>query len=233
MTTQLIEVKNFPSLSVAVEFAGLRAFGHTLVLVGGASNIIPENQSRLESVFATKLGPLLEKMGVAVITGGTDAGIMRYIGKARTSINGTFPLIGVAARGTIVLPPEPPPREDAAPLEPNHTTIFLVPGKSWGDESPSLCSIASLISEGFSSVTLVVNGGDITLQDVGRSILAERSVVTLDGTGRAADKLAAALRGEPTDLRAEALASSGQVKSVHLTENSATLIDIIAKALNL
>jgi hypothetical protein len=166
------------------------------------------------------------------VDGGTDAGIMRFIGQARTEIGGTFPLIGVAAIGTVILPENPPPFSDAAPLESNHTHFVLVPGSNWGDESPWLAHIASLLSEGFPSVTVVVNGGEITFKDVSYSLQADRPVVTLDGTGRTADKLAAAVRGEATDGRATQLAASGQVLTIDLNNELSRIDQVIRERLS-
>ncbi len=76
--------------------------------------------------------------------GGTDAGIMRFMGQARTEIGGTFPWIGVAAIDTVILPDlPPPPSSDAEPWESHHTHFVLVPGSNWGDESPWLARTAS------------------------------------------------------------------------------------------
>ena len=38
-------------------------------------------------------------------------------------------------------------RADASPLEPNHTHQVLVPGSSWGEESPWLADIATWLAD--------------------------------------------------------------------------------------
>jgi hypothetical protein len=62
-------------------------------------------------------------------------------------------------------------------------------------------------------------------------VQANRPVVTLDGTGRTADKLAAALRGEATDERAEQLAASGKMQAIALVEHPARLTAVIKEIL--
>lgn len=215
-TADVIQVNSFVELSNALQSLGFDSHVPVLVLVGGASGISEADMLRLKQLFITEIAPLVQKLGVAVVDGGTDAGIMRLIGQARTEISATFPLIGVAAIDTVTLCDRPVPRPDAAPLEPNHTHFVLVPGSNWGDESPWLSRIATLLSDGFPSVTLVVNGGEITFQDVSNSVKADRPVVVLNGSGRTADKLAAALRGEVTDPRAHELADSGQLQTINL-----------------
>lgn len=230
-TAEVIQAHSFVELSNALQNIGLYSHCPVLVLVGGASGISEADMLRLKHLFITEIAPLAQKLGVAVVDGGTDAGIMRLIGQARTEISGTFPLIGVAAIDTVMLSDRPVPRPDAAPLEPNHTHFVLVPGSNWGDESPWLSDIATLLSEGFPSVTLVVNGGEITFQDVSNSVRVDRPVVVLDGSGRTADKLAAALRGEATDSRAEQLAASGQLQAINLIKQSSRFADEMTQML--
>jgi hypothetical protein len=226
LTADVIEAHHFAELPRAMRSLGLHKTRPTLVLVGGASGISEADINRLEQLFVEEIAPIAQELGVIVLDGGTDAGIMRFMGKARTAIGATFPLIGVAAIGTVILP-DLPPRSDAAPLEPNHTHFVLVPGCKWGDESLWLARIASVLSDGFPSVTIVLNGGEITWRDVANSLEADRPVVTLDGSGRTADKLAAALRGEATDGRARQLAASGRLQAIDIIRNPTRLAKVI------
>jgi hypothetical protein len=232
LTAEVIQIHSFSELSEALHKLGLSNKRPTLVLVGGASGISEADMNRLQRLFVEEIAPIAQELRVAVVDGGTDAGIMRLIGQARSQIGATFPLIGVAAYGTVILPDLPPPSSGAALLEPHHTHFVLVPGCNWGDESPWLASLASVISEGFASCTLVINGGEITLQDVSNSLRANRPVVTLDGSGRTADKLAAALRGEATDDRATKLTASGQIHAIDLMKNSARVTWMIRRMLS-
>lgn len=227
----IIEVHTFTELPEALQHLSLPEKRPILVLVGGASGISDVDMTRLQQLFEEEIAPLVQELNIAVVDGGTDAGIMRLIGQARIKIGGTFPLIGVAAIGTVILPGLPSPNPDAAPLEPHHTHFVLVPGSNWGDESPWLSHIAGLLSEGFPSVTLVVNGGEITFQDVSNSVLAERPVLTLKGSGRTADKLAAALGGEETDWRASQLAATGQLQAIDLSKHPARVTQVIKRML--
>ncbi len=228
----VVQVDSPDKLPEALQKLGLQAARPTLVLVGGASGISDSDKSRLEQLFVEAIAPLAEELGVIVVDGGTDAGIMSFIGRARSAIGATFPLIGVAATGTVVLPDQTSSNPDAASLEPHHTHFLLVPGSNWGDESPWLSHTATVLSAELPSVTLVVNGGEITFQDVRYSVLADRPAIALDGTGRTADKLAAALRGEATDLRAKQLAASGKMQAINLSEHPDQLAEVIREILS-
>jgi SLOG in TRPM, prokaryote len=207
----------------------------TLVLVGGASRISPEDLKKLEQLFVDVLAPMIEKLGVVVVDGGTDVGIMRFIGQARTQIGATFPLIGVAPLGTVILPKMlTPPMADAAPLEPNHTHFILIPGNNWGDESPWIADIATLLSGESPSVTLVINGGEITWQDVAQSVRSKRPIITLEGSGRTADQIAIAARGqatETTDKRAIKLVMEGKIDAINMNSETNYLAEKLCQIL--
>ncbi|MEO1294327.1 MAG: hypothetical protein AAFW75_00715 [Cyanobacteria bacterium J06636_16] len=126
--------------------------------------------------------------------GGTDAGVMRLMGQARTTIGGTFPLIGVAPQSLVSLPDRAAEHPDASTLEPHHTHCLLVPGENWGDESAWIAEIATQLSGSHESLTILVNGGSVTVKDAYASIKAGREVLIISGTGRVADDLTAALR---------------------------------------
>lgn len=232
LIADVIQIHSFSEFSDALHNLGLSNKLPTLVLVGGASGISEADMTHLQRLFVEEIAPIAQELRVAVVDGGTDAGIMRLIGQARTKIGATFPLIGVAAYGTVILPDAPPPSSEAAPLESNHTHFVLVPGSNWGDESPWLARLASVLSEGFPSVTLVINGGEITFQDVSQSLQADRPVIALDGSGRTADKLAAALRGEATDNRAKQLTASGQVQAINLSKHPTRVAQVIKRILS-
>ncbi|HEY9889662.1 MAG TPA: hypothetical protein V6D02_14750, partial [Candidatus Obscuribacterales bacterium] len=166
----------------------------TLVIVGGASGLDNDQQTQLDGLFRRVLAPLAEEMQLYVVDGGTDAGVMRLMGQARTAIRGTFPLVGVAPRSLVNLPDQPVNHPDASTLEPNHTHCVLVPGDQWGDESVWIAKIATDLSGPHESMTVLINGGSVTVQDAYASINAGREIVIIAGTGRVADDIVQALR---------------------------------------
>jgi hypothetical protein len=189
-----------------------------LALVGGAAGMDQTHLKLVDKVFRSAVIPVLEACRGAMVDGGTDAGIMRVIGRARSACGAGFPLVGVAAQGTVIASPlgVDPNGGDTAELEPHHTHVILVPGSSWGDESPWLAAVASAIGGDEASATLVVNGGEITYSDVERSLADGRPVVVLAGTGRTADALAAAAAGDTGDRRAVQIATSPLTRIANL-----------------
>ncbi|MBA3473497.1 MAG: helix-turn-helix domain-containing protein [Rubrobacter sp.] len=226
-SSSAIRVHDPAELPVALRELGLDRSHPVLVVVGGAGEVSEADMVRLRSLFVEVLAPLVEALGASVVDGGTDAGVMRLMGRSRSETRATFPLIGVVATGTVTLPGAPPPRPDAAPLEPNHTHFVLVPGSEWGDDSPWLPRVASVLAKGAPSATVVVNGGEHTWTDVSQSVKAGRPVIAVAGSGRAADALASALRSEAADERAKDLAASGLVQAVDMTADPDALTRII------
>jgi len=110
-------------------------------------------------------------------------------------------------------PNEQRPRADAAALDPDHTHFVLVPGERWGDESPWLAAVVGALAGSQPSVTVLVNGGEVALNDVAHSVRAGRPVFVVTGSGRTADLLAAALRGSPADPRLQRLTASGLIRA--------------------
>ncbi|WP_433503809.1 hypothetical protein ACQP04_29575 [Pseudonocardia halophobica] len=226
---QVVEVASSGDLPGVLDRAGLRRSQPVLVLVGGAAGMDGEMLDRLQGLVRTDLAPLLDEHDVAVVDGGTDAGVMRAIGRTRSAAGSRFPLVGVVARGTVALPGASSATDAAAP-EPHHTHLLLVPGDSWGDEAPWLATVADVLAGGRPSVTLLVNGGEIAYADVERSLERGRPVIVLAGTGRTADALAAAVAGRKADARATALVQSGPIRVVPF-ETPDALRSVVAETL--
>lgn len=200
-------------LPAALGALGLARPRPSLVVVGGAGGLGESDLDRMRPLFAAAIVPVLWEHGGVGVDGGTRSGVMRLFGEARAAAGAGFPLVGVVAEGTARLPGEPGPDERAA-LEPGHTHFVVVPGDQWGDESPWIADVATALSGAAPSVTVLVNGGQIALDDVEHSLDAGREVVVVAGSGRAADALAAALDGAAADRRAAELAGRGGIHSV-------------------
>jgi hypothetical protein len=202
-----------------------------LVIIGGASKLDEEDFQRVQRLFLEVFAPIAEKWQACVVDGGTDAGVMRLMGRARAAIGGTFPLVGVTPVDLALLPGQAPHTEEAAFLESHHTHFVLVPGSRWGDESDDLARVATELAGKAPAVTILLNGGEVAWRDAVQNVQAGRSLITIDGSGRTADLLAAGLRGEPTDVRAIPLVASGLVQSLPLTADTQYCVALLESLL--
>lgn len=245
LTAPAIQVQSPDDLSAAMRELDLHSPRPILVVVGGASKVSEADLSRLRLLFVNVLAPLAQELGASVVDGGTDVGVMQMMGQARAQIAATFPLIGVAPAAKVALGDSEAllrlrkhgakqqsadriPSSKITPLEPHHTHFVLVPGSNWGDESPWLARVATVLANGAPSVTVLVNGGETAWKDVSENLKANRLLLVVAGSGRLADTLAAALHGEATDERASELVASGLVQAIDMTES----FDSLTRSIN-
>ena len=153
-----------------------------IVLVGGAGGIGWLDKFPMRKAIGI-VARLAEETQSVVIDGGTQAGIMTEIGRQRKRNKFSFPLIGVVFDNLLMK------EEPKSILDPNHTHFFLVPGEDWGDESAWISKIATSIAGDKKSITILVNGGNISKTDVEYSLLENRPTFVMRGTGRLADEI--------------------------------------------
>jgi hypothetical protein len=174
-------------------------------LSGGASKMGEDQQRQLLAMFEAL--SLVAKAGqrIAVGDGGTKAGIMEAAGLARRASGGAFPLIGIAPA------PEIPPR-GKTPVDPNHSHIVAVDDPAapaqdaWGSETETMYWLFARLAQDRPSVTIVANGGGITLTEVAANLEAGRRMILIEGSGRAADALVSLLKGtKPSDGEVQSL----------------------------
>jgi SLOG in TRPM, prokaryote len=212
-------VRQLADIPAVLRILGVDVRRPVLVSAGGAGGMTPDDLAVMAEALQRVI-PALDGWGAAIVDGGTDSGVMKVMGRIRAALGARFPLVGVAAEGTVLLPGTSS-RPDAAALEPHHSQVILVPGRNWGDESPWLSRVAAAIADGQPSLTLVVNGGQITYDDIGHSLQAGRPVIILAGTGRTADTIAAAARGEAGDPKAAQAAAAPGTQIVCLDDPQA------------
>lgn len=153
-----------------------------IVLVGGAGGIGWLDKFPMRKAIGI-VARLAEETQSVVIDGGTQAGIMTEIGRQRKRNKFSFPLIGVVFDSLLMK------EEPKSILDPNHTHFFLIPGEDWGDESAWISKIATSIAGDKKSITILVNGGNISKTDVEYSLLENRPTFVMRGTGRLADEI--------------------------------------------
>src|SRR3954470_22622019 len=161
-----VMVDRVEELPAALERAGLALERAVVVLVGGAGGMGEQDLHSVGDILRDTVVPVVERHAAVVVDGGTDSGVMRLIGRARSASGARFPLVGVAAEGTVLVPGAGTPSPDAVALQPNHTLFLLVPGTRWGDESRWMMDVAEVVAGRPSSCTVLMNGGAIASSTV-------------------------------------------------------------------
>ena len=202
MRTQTIEFPDrktlciFPNrpadLEQAVSELQLESGYPVIVLIGGA--IDAKQAVATERAIQTIAG-LAQALNILVICGGTDMGVMAKIGQTRSQNGYTFPLVGITLEDLVAWPGGPQSTrflwwgKERWQLEPHYPYFMLVPGSQFGDESPWIVEAARIFSKGNRSVTILINGGEVSRKDVQLSLEQGRPVIALSRTGRLADEL--------------------------------------------
>ncbi|HLO28187.1 MAG TPA: hypothetical protein VK249_03575, partial [Anaerolineales bacterium] len=164
-----------------------------IVLIGGE---IDEKQADVTRRAVETVSRTAEALSAVVICGGTDMGVMAEIGQIRSLNSYKFPLVGVTLEELVTWPGGPRNKnflwlgKRRWQLESHYSHFILVPGSEFGDESPWIGDIATLLSKGDRSVTILINGGEVSRKDIELSLENGRPVIALSRTGRLADDLA-------------------------------------------
>ena len=166
---------------------------NVIVLVGGAGGIGFMDKAPMRKAVGI-VARLAHEIQAVVLDGGTQAGIMIEMGKQRKRNGYTFPLIGVVFDSLLMK------ENPASILDPNHTHFILIPGNDWGAESSWISKIATKVAGIMKSITVLINGGNISRTDVEYSLLENRPAFVLRGTGRLADEITITGNVFPIDI---------------------------------
>jgi hypothetical protein len=163
-----------------------------IVLIGGE---IDEKQVDVSRQAIQTIARIAHDINALVICGGTDMGIMAEIGQIHSKKGYTFPLVGITPEQLVTWKDGPSSTKflwwgnQRWQLEPHYTHFILVPGSKFGDESSWIVATAALLSKNHGSVTVLINGGDVSRTDIDLSLKSGRPVIALSRTGRLADEL--------------------------------------------
>ena len=192
-TANAAHISNNHDIEKAIEELQIPHPKTVIVLVGGADGIGWMDKFPMRKAIGI-VAKLAAETQSAVVDGGTQAGIMTEIGRHRKRNKFSFPLIGVVFDSLLMQ------EEPKSILDPNHTHFFLIPGDDWGDESRWISKIATNIAGDKKSITILVNGGNISRTDVEYSLLEDRPTFVIRGTGRMADKITLGKKIVPIDI---------------------------------
>jgi len=203
MRTQKIDFSDHQALCVfpnkrsdleqAISELGMKGRYPVIVLIGGE---IDEQQADATRRVIQTISRVAEDMRAVVICGGTDLGIMAEIGQTRSRNSYKFPLVGITPEELVTWPGGPHSAkflgwgEKRWQLEPHYSHFILVPGNQFGDESPWIVDTATILSKHHQSVTILINGGEVSRKDIELSLANGRPIIALSRTGRLADELA-------------------------------------------
>jgi hypothetical protein len=180
-------------LSEALDGLNLQCGRPVVVLIGG---YIPEENAKATQKAVESIAAFADENNILIICGGTVVGIMGSIGSTRLAHGYQFPLLGITLKNLASWPGGPRSNRflwwgrERWSLSTGYSHFMLVPGDQFGEDSPWLAEVATILSQDSRSLTVLVNGGSVARKDIGLSLECDRPVIALAGTGRLADEMA-------------------------------------------
>ena len=180
-------------LPQALSDLGLKDHYPVIVLIGGE---IDKKHESVTQQAVQAISKVAQELGAVILSGGTNMGVMSEIGNTRKRNHHNFPLVGIAPEGVVSWPRGPKSTKflwwgkERWQLETHYSHFILVPGDQFGDESSWIVDTATSLSQENRSVTILINGGEVSRKDIELSLKIGRPVIVLSHTGRLADELA-------------------------------------------
>ena len=208
VVVQAADVAKSPAVERIVD--DLRARADAFVFLSGGASKMPAASAEQLRTLLRALAVLVDHgLRFAVGDGGTQAGLMEAAGAVRRATRDAFPLLGVAPAPDVTTTGEP----GRTPVDPNHSHVVAVhdpdwarrqrtrgwdPSQGhWGSETDAMYEIFARVARDRPSVTIVANGGAVTVDEIGRNVAQRRPMIVVAGSGRAADAVVSVLTGSP------------------------------------
>ncbi len=177
-----------------IDLLGLGSAPHpVLVVCGGADGMTDDQLDRAGEVLGPAVARAAGARGATVVDGGTDAGVMRVIGEARSEDRRAMPvLVGVSPRGKVREPGEP--ADKRTELQRNHSHFVFADSARWGGETPLLFDVAAGLSAHLPAVVVLANGETHSRGEALEAVRRGWPLVLVEGLGGLADEVVAISR---------------------------------------
>ncbi|MGH3426192.1 MAG: DUF4231 domain-containing protein, partial [Mycobacteriales bacterium] len=183
---------------------GLREGGQPVILVCGGAKLGGKEAQLCRDALGPAVSDAAFAARAAVVDGGTDAGVMSIVGRARAADRLAIPvLVGVAPRRKVLLPGE---RGDGVALEANHTHVVLAPGAEFGAERQTLFDTTAALAGSHPIAVVLAGGGTQARNEALETARRGWPLLVLAKTGGTAAKVAAHRAGRRGDEEIASLA---------------------------
>src|SRR5207249_3315683 len=204
-----------------------------ILLFGGAAGLDDSRKAHLATLFTDGVTPVATELGALIIDGGTQSGVMAIMGEAVAQHPRRCQLLGIAPKGKITHPEiaRASAVSDGAPLEPHHSHFVLVESAEWGGETGKMLELARAFNAPI--VAILVNGGAIAADEALQSVRNGWPLLVVEGSGRFADELSAAVRDGQSAKSTEVseIARSGRATLFHVDDAAEKLREELRRML--
>ena len=183
---------------IAPTLLGVRG-SHPVLAIGGTTQPLDADTAVGIVEFLEVAVDVAARHDAVIVTGATDAGVFHLLGRVLAHASSRPAAVIGVAPADLVAGPGDVDTDGRVPLESHHTAFLLVPGGTWGCETPALSRLVDLVAGDRPAVALLVGGGQGARAELDEHRRRGRPIVVLAGSGRLADELAADLSIEFTD----------------------------------
>jgi len=207
-----------------------------ILVIGGAAELDEAVKPRLVQLCGRGIARATASIDALILDGGTQAGVMALVGQGVADRGRKTALVGVAPAGKVTYPDGPADGSipDGAALDPNHSHFVLVDSHEWGGELETTYALAEALAKTIPVVTVLINGGPLTRDEVLRSVRQGWPIIVVQGSGRLADDIATLWQDKPSFIADPVLAeiiADGVIHLFPLDGAVAALEDLITRQL--
>ncbi len=217
---------------------GIERPAPAVLVLGGADDLDPAVIPRLTVLFADGVAPAASAARAVVVDGGTRSGVMAVNGAAMAARAPRSVVLGVAPGAAVTWPGRNDVTDGAVPLDPNHSHFVLADSAEWGGETTLLFDLVEELSTGRPAVAVLAGGGEVAKEETVRAVRRRFPLIVLEGSGGAADAVAAALVARsrrisepPADRVLDEIVAEGSIRAFPLDGDPNALAGLLARHL--
>ena len=214
---RLVKVTLDAEAAEILDKLGLKQPKTLILLAGGGDELDKQLIPSITQLFSRGIARAAIDAQALIIDGGTKSGVMEIMGQGVADRGYKTPLLGVVPAAKVTYPSQPVSDDNKgkAPLDPNHSHFVLVDCDDWGCEVSTRFLLANELNRrGTPVVTIVVNGGTVTQDEVVQSVRHGYPLVVIEGSGRLADTIAEAWKNRsnpPADPLMAEIVADGKI----------------------
>ena len=159
--------------------------------LGGDVGLDESLKPRLTQLYSRGIARAAAETEALIIDGGTRAGVMELMGQGVADRGKKSLLLGIAPAGKVTYPGGPARESirDSAPLDPNHSHFVLVDTDEWGGKTETMFELIEALARGTPIVVILVNGGDVSKEEVLLCVRYGWPLIVMEKTGLLADEI--------------------------------------------
>ena len=209
---------------------GLPVGGAVVVLAGGADEPDAALKPRLTQLLGRGLLRAVREARALCIARGGAAGIAGLYGSGAADAEGVLPLLGVGPAARLALPGQE--GEERERINPGLSHLLLTPGADWGSELRTRVEVAQALAGSNAALMVVIGGGAEVPAEVLQAVRRRWPVLLVQGSGGAADALAAqwaARKAEGDDPTVAEILADGKLDCIALGDDVGVAVQTMVR----